>query len=165
MGKKKNNGEIMVYGKYGLVIPEGEEVRELDGTPVKFFKFVKAKERTVIYIPAYSFEHSQIRKPVSKKVANEMLKIMFKKKRIVKQDGKKWIKRYKELTERVKNADPIQLAEIFSELVAYNKVKPLSFGERSIFDSIKDILCEEIAYVLNKNEEELRLQLEKLLEV
>lgn len=165
MERRKNNGEIMVYGRYGLVIPDGEETRELDGTPVKFFKFVKAKERTIIYIPVYSFEDSLIRKPVSKKIANEMLKIMFKKKRVVKQDGKKWIKRYKELTERVKNADPIQLAEIFSELVAYNKVKPLSFGERSIFDSIKEILCEEIAYVLNKKEEELRIQLEKLLEV
>ncbi len=165
MERKKNNNEIMVYGKYGLVIPDGEEVRELNGNSVKFFRFVKAKEKTVIYIPTYSFEDSQIRKPVSKKVANELLKIMFKKKRAIKQDGKKWIKRYKELTERVKNATPMELANIFAELVAYNKIKPLSFGERAIFDSIKDILCEEIAYVLNKKEEELRIQLEKLLEV
>lgn len=165
MGIKNNDGEIMVYGKYGLVIPDGEETKELDGVHIKFFKFVKAKEKVVIYIPVYSFEDSKIRKPVSKKVANELLKIMFKKKRAVRQNGKKWIRRYKELTERVKNAAPIELAEIFSELVAYNKVKPLSFSERTIFDSIKDILCEEIAYVLNKKEEELRIQLEKLIEV
>lgn len=155
----------MVYGKYGLVIPDGEEIREVDGVPVRFYKFVRAKERTIIYIPVSSFDTCQMRKPVSKKMAEEMLRAMFKKKRVTKQDGRKWIKRYKELTERVKNASPLELAEIFSELVAYNRVKPLSFGERAIFDSVKELLCEEIAFVLKRKEEELRIQLEKLLEV
>ncbi len=160
----KKAEKVLVYGGYGLVIPDGEEIKEFNGTRLKFFRFIKTKEKTIIYIPEYSYDGCRIRKPISKKTASEILKLMFKKKRGVKPDGKRWIRRYKELTEKVKNASPEELAEIFSELVAYNKVKPLSFGERAIFDAIKELLCEEIAFVLNKKEEELRLQLEKLLD-
>lgn len=162
MSKRKN--EILVYRGYGLVIPDGKDVKEVNGKKIKFVKFIKAKEKTVICIPESSLQTCKLRKPLSRKEAEEVWKLMHKRRRNVKTDGKKWIKRYKELTERVKNANTKELAEIFSELVACNKVKPLSYGEKSILENIKLILCEELAFVLKKKEEELHAQLEKLIQ-
>lgn len=160
----KKRGEIFVYAGYGLVVPDGEDVKEVNGRKIRFLRFIKVKENTVICIPEANLETCKIRKPLSKKEAEEIWQLMQRRKRAVKIDGKKWIKRYKELTERVKNASARELAEIFSELVACNRIKPLSYGEKSILENIKNILCEELAFVLNKSEEELHAQLDKLIQ-
>ncbi len=60
-----------------------------------------------------------------------------------------WSKRYKENMDRIKKGEPEEVAEVVKTLMLRDKLVGLSTGDRQVLVMAKNILCSELAMVLD----------------
>jgi CarD family transcriptional regulator len=75
-----------------------------------------------------------------------------------------WSKRYKENMDRIKKGEPEEVVEVVKTLMLRDKLVGLSTGDRQVMVMAKNILCSELAMVLNSDLEEIFKELQKIIE-
>ncbi|MEO0605104.1 MAG: hypothetical protein AAF211_26985, partial [Myxococcota bacterium] len=68
-----------------------------------------------------------------------------------------WNRRQRRYNEKLMGNEPLELAELLGELAAVRSTKELSFGERKIFERVRELLVSEIAAACGEE----RMQIEK----
>ena len=66
--------------------------------------------------------------------------------------------------DKIKTGSPFRVAEVLRDLTLLKSEKDLSFGERKMLDTAKNLLIKELSLVNNKEEDEIEAQLLELLE-
>ncbi|HOJ13572.1 MAG TPA: CarD family transcriptional regulator, partial [Deltaproteobacteria bacterium] len=56
-----------------------------------------------------------------------------------------WNRRYREYMEKIKSGSAFEIAEVLRDLNILKKGKELSFGERKMYDTAKNLLVNEIS--------------------
>jgi CarD family transcriptional regulator len=76
-------------------------------------------------------------------------------------DKQTWNKRYREYLEKIKTGSVFEIARVLRDLFILKSDKNLSFGERKMMDTAKNLLIKEISVASNaeetKIEEDLRV--------
>jgi CarD family transcriptional regulator len=73
-----------------------------------------------------------------------------------------WNRRYREYTERLKNNDLNDVANVLHELLLIGGNKELSFGERRLLEQAMSLVCGELAVVLHLPEETVRARIQDI---
>ena len=68
---------------------------------------------------------------------------------------KNWNRRFKHNRDKIKTGDIYELAEVVRNLAIRESEKGLSTGEKQMFTRAKRILCSELMYALDLDEEEV----------
>ena len=154
-------GDNAVYPGHGVGVVKNIETKEIFGKKQTFYTIQILDNGMKIMIPKDNVASVGLRAIISKKEANEVFKILRKKN--IKIDNQTWNRRYREYMEKIKTGSVKEIAEVLRNLYLLKNSKDLSFGEKKMFDTAKNLLVKEISMSNSIPESEVEAELTKAL--
>jgi CarD family transcriptional regulator len=84
------------------------------------------------------------------------------KKRNMAVDNQTWNRRYREYMDKIKTGSVFEVAEVYRDLLMLKLEKELSFGERKMLDTARNLLVKEISLAKKVEEEQIEKDLDKI---
>jgi CarD family transcriptional regulator len=75
------------------------------------------------------------------------------KKKDIEIENQTWNRRYREYMQKIKSGSVFEVAEVLRDLFILKLEKDLSFGERKMLDSARNLLVKELSIAQNSSEE------------
>ena len=152
-----NVGDIVVYPAHGVSEVESIESREISGSTISFFILKVLDTEMTVMVPVTNVENVGIRRLLDEKGIERVLDIL--KERSVPVDNQTWNRRYREYMEKIKSGSAFEIAEVLRDLNILKRGKELSFGERKMYDTARNLLVSEIAISLKLDKKEVEKML------
>ncbi|HOJ51522.1 MAG TPA: CarD family transcriptional regulator [Syntrophales bacterium] len=152
-------GDLAVYPAQGVGIIEAIESKEIMGRKQTFYVLRIMGNGMKIMVPTASAKAVGLREVISKDEIPKIYAIL--KNRDIRIDKQAWNKRYRDYMEKIKSGSVYEIAKVLRDLLVLKNDKNLSFGERKMMDTAKNLLVKEISVATKldeaKVEEELKL--------
>lgn len=146
-------GEKVVYPGHGVGLIEGLQSKSVSGVQRKFYMLRILESEMTIMIPTENVTTVGLRPIISKDMVSKVYRILKTKK--VEVDQQTWNRRYREYTERIKTGSVIEIAKVLRDLFVLKADKELSFGERKMLDTARNLLVKELAIASAYPEEKI----------
>jgi CarD family transcriptional regulator len=146
-------GTKAVYPGHGVGVIEGIQAKSIQGLERKFFVLRILENGMTIMIPTENVASTGLRPIISKEMVSKVYRILRTRKPIG--DLKNWSRRYREYNERIKTGSIIEVAKILRDLLVLKAEKELSFGERTMLDTARNLLVKELAIASKHSEEKI----------
>ena len=153
-------GEVAVYPGHGVGKIESIEEKLISGTRQAFYIMRILDSDMTIMIPVESAQHAGLRYVIDPEQVLKVFEIL--KDRNFIHDTSPWNRRYKEYMERIKSGSIFEIAMVLRELYSLRMWKELSFGERKMFETARNLIKKELSIALSKNEEEIVTDIESI---
>jgi CarD family transcriptional regulator len=154
-------GQLAVYPAHGVGRIESVQEREVSGTPAKFYIMRLIDTDMIIMIPTNSARNIGLRDVIDNQAVAEIYDIL--RSRPTRLNNQTWNRRYRDYMDKIKTGSPFRVAEVLRDLTLLKSEKDLSFGERKMLDTAKNLLIKELSLVNEKEEIEIEAQLQELL--
>lgn len=136
-------GDIVVYPAHGVSEVESIETREISGNKMSFFILKVLDTQMTVMVPVTNVKNVGIRELIDNKGIEKVMDIL--KERSVSVDNQTWNRRYREYMEKIKSGSAFEIAEVLRDLNILKRGKELSFGERKMYDTAKNLLVNEVS--------------------
>lgn len=153
-------GDKAVYPAHGVAEITGIERREISGTEQTFYILRILENGMRIMVPMKNAAAVGLRAVVGKQEIKEVYDILRSKE--VSVDGQTWNRRYREYMEKIKTGSVFEIAEVLRDLTLLKTDKDLSFGERKMLDTARNLLVKELAIAKNTKEEKIVRELDEI---
>lgn len=153
-------GENAVYPGHGVGRVVSIETKEIVGKSQTFYTIQIAESGMKIMVPKDNVKSVGLRPIISKKEADDVLKIL--KKTNVKIDNQTWNRRYREYMEKIKTGSVFEIAEVLRDLFLLKVDKELSFGERKMLDTARTLLIKELALATEAEEKNMEAEVRQI---
>lgn len=147
-----NVGDNAVYPGYGVGQITAIETKEISGTRLTFYSLKILETGMKIMVPKHNAESVGLRPIISRQETSKVIKILKEKE--IRVDNQTWNRRYREYMEKIKTGSVYEIAEVLRDLFLLKVDKELSFGERKMLDTARNLLLKELS--LATGHEELR---------
>tara|TARA_B100000029_G_C17505819_1_gene934385 strand:+ start:107 stop:610 length:504 start_codon:yes stop_codon:yes gene_type:complete len=147
ISKKKNDfkiGETVVYPKHGVGEITKLETMEVSNIKTRFYVVKMEQAKLTIRVPIDKKDEVGLRKISSKKIIEEVYKILKLKPKIRRI---MWSRRAQEYDAKIFSGDPIKIAEVIRDLFRKNSEPEQSYSERQMFQIALERLAREVAAV------------------
>lgn len=152
-------GDLAVYPAQGVGVIEAIENRDVGGSKQLLYIMKIMGNGMKIMIPMESAKSVGLREVIMEKEIPKVYAILRNKDVTI--DKQTWNKRYREYLEKIKTGSVFEIARVLRDLFILKSDKNLSFGERKMMDTAKNLLIKEISVASNaaetKVEEDLRM--------
>ena len=152
-------GDLAVYQAQGVGVIEAIENREVGGSKQLFYIMKIMGNGMKIMIPMVSAKSVGLREVIMETEIPKVYAILRMKDVTI--DKQTWNKRYREYLEKIKTGSVFEIARVLRDLSILKGDKSLSFGERKMMDTAKNLLIKEISVASNsaetKVEEDLKM--------
>ena len=149
-------GDLAVYPAQGVGVIEAIENREVGGSKQLFY-IMK------IMIPMNSAKAVGLREVILETDIPKVYAILRNKDVTI--DKQTWNKRYREYLEKIKTGSVFEIARVLRDLFILKSDKNLSFGERKMMDTAKNLLIKEISVASNAEETKIEEDLKVIFTV
>ncbi len=156
-------GELAVYPAHGVAMITGVESREMAGESKHFYMLRILDTDAVIMVPIDSAANVGLRKIVKKSMLPKIYEVLQDKNDAT-LDSQTWNRRYREYTEKIKSGSAIEIARVLRDLYVLKFDKELSFGERRMLDTAKNLLVKEISIAKNSKVEKVEEELYRMMQ-
>ena len=153
-------GEKVVYPAHGVGVIESVQSRTIAGTEKKFYMLRFLESDMTIMVPMENVASVGLRRIIGKDMVSKVYKILRDKK--VEIDQQTWNRRYREYTEKIKTGSVLEIAKVLRDLFVLKGDKELSFGERKMLDTARNLLVKELAIALDRTEDSVREEIEAI---
>jgi len=143
-------GDLAVYPAHGVAQIVGIETREISGNKQTFYILKILENGMKIMIPKSNVESVGLRPIISRTEAAKVIEIL--KETNVKIDNQTWNRRYREYMEKIKTGSVYEIAEVLRDLFLLKVDKELSFGERKMLDTARQLLLKELSLATSRQE-------------
>jgi CarD family transcriptional regulator len=143
-------GDNAVYPGHGVGRVTAVESRELLGKKHEFYCIQIIDNGMKIMIPKDNVDSVGLRPIISRNEAGEVIRIL--KQTNVKIDTQTWNRRYREYMEKIKTGSVYEIAEVLRDLFLLKVDKELSFGERKMLDTARNLLLKELSLATSREE-------------
>ena len=154
-------GDRIVYPMHGAGYIEGTETQVVGGVQREYYNLRFLGSNIRLKLPVENAGNIRLRSIIDSEKAKKVL-AYFEELKI--DTEVPWGKRYKENVERLKTGIPEETAEVVKTLMLRDKEVGLSIGDRQIMLTAKNILSAELALALEKEQEEIKADLVKMVE-
>jgi CarD family transcriptional regulator len=154
-------GDKAVYPAHGVGEVEGVESREILGQKQRVYVLRILDNGMKIMIPTDKVGSVGLREVIPKSKVKEVYKIL-KAKNGNSTRSQTWNRRYREYMEKIKTGSIFDIAEVLRDLYLLKFDKDLSFGERKMLDTARNLLIKEISVARNVKERVVERELEKI---
>ncbi len=151
-------GDLAVYPAHGVGRIEAIEKKSVGGDEYTFYVMRILENDMKILIPQSNTGQVGLRQLISDQEIEKVFAILREKD--VEFTPQTWNRRYREYTERIKTGSIFDLASVLRDLFLLQEDKPLSFGERKMMDTARNLLVKEISIAQQKNEEDVAAWIE-----
>ncbi len=135
-------GDHAVYPGHGVGKINSIESKEILGTIHMFYSVMIIETGMKIMIPAANIKSVGLRALISQEEAQKVVEIL--KDKNVKIDTQTWNRRYRDYMEKIKTGSVFEIAEVLRDLYVLKVDKELSFGEKKMLDTAKNLLLKEL---------------------
>ncbi len=146
-------GEKVVYPAHGVGQIEAVRTQAISGLPKKFYMLRILDTDMKIMIPIDNVESVGLRKVIDKQMVSRVYKVLRQKK--VETDQQTWNRRYREYTEKIKTGSVLEIATVLRDLFLLKGDKELSFGERKVLDTARNLLVKELSIARSHSEQRI----------
>jgi CarD family transcriptional regulator len=153
-------GDLAVYPAHGVGIIERIESQEISGSSQDFYVMRILDNDMIIMIPTQNVDSVGLRGIIGKKEVPKLYSILEKRDVVI--DNQTWNRRYREYTDKIKTGSVYEVAEVYRDLLILKIEKELSFGERKMLDTARNLLVKEIALAKRVEEEQIEKDLDKM---
>ena len=151
-------GNMAAYPAQGVVEVVGIEEKEISGQPQKFYLLRIVDTDRRIMVPVLKASDVGLRKIISEAEIEEVLDILREKE--VHIDKQTWNRRYRGFMEKIKTGSLFEVAEVYRDLYRLKSTKTLSFGERRMLDTAKNLIVKELSVARKTTENKMERELE-----
>jgi CarD family transcriptional regulator len=155
-----NVGDKAVYPAHGVAEVVGLETREIGGNKQTFYILKILDTGTKIMIPTRNVSAVGLREVIAEGDVKEVYNILKSKEIAV--EGQTWNRRYREYMDKIKTGSVFEIAEVLRDLSVLRASKELSFGERKMLDTARQLLVKELAIAKNTKEAKIEQELDKI---
>jgi len=153
-------GDLAVYPAHGVGLIERIETQEISGCRQDFYVMRILDNDMIIMIPTNNVENVGLREIIEHTEVPKLYSIL--KKRDVPIDNQTWNRRYREYMDKIKTGSVFEVAEVYRDLLILKVEKDLSFGERKMLDTARNLLVKEISLAKKVGEEQVKKELDKI---
>ena len=153
-------GDLAVYPSHGVGVIEKVESREISGCRQDFYVMRILDNDMIIMIPTTNVQNVGLREIIGQTEVPRLYSIL--KKRNMAVDNQTWNRRYREYTDKIKTGSVFEVAEVYRDLLMLKLEKELSFGERKMLDTARNLLVKEISLAKKVEEEQIKKDLDKI---
>ncbi|HPI94458.1 MAG TPA: CarD family transcriptional regulator [Deltaproteobacteria bacterium] len=115
----------------------------MSGSKMSFIILKILDTQMTVMVPVANVKNVGIRELIKNKGIDQVIDIL--KQRSVHVDNQTWNRRYREYMEKIKSGSAFEIAEVLRDLNILKRGKELSFGERKMYDTAKNLLVNEIS--------------------
>ncbi len=155
-----NIGDLAVYPAHGVGVIEKIETQEISGCQQDFYVMRILDNDMIIMIPTNNVGSVGLRDLIGQTEVPKLYSIL--KERDVTLDSQTWNRRYREYMDKIKSGSPFEVAEVYRDLLILKLEKDLSFGERKMLDTARNLLVKEISLAKEVTEEQVEKDLDKI---
>ncbi len=155
-----NVGDKAVYPAQGVAEIVGIDQKEISGKIQCFYVLRVLDSDMRILVPVDKAEQVGLRSIVQKDEIREVYDILKDKDLHV--DKQTWNRRYRGFMEKIKTGSLFEVAEVFRDLSRLKSSKTLSFGERRMLDTAKNLIVKELSVAKNTPEMKVEKELESI---
>ncbi len=153
-------GDLAVYPAHGVGLIEKIETKEISGCRQDFYVMRILDNDMIIMIPTNNVENVGLREIIEHAEVATLYSIL--KKRDVPIDNQTWNRRYREYMDKIKTGSVFEVAEVYRDLLILKVEKDLSFGERKMLDTARNLLVKEISLAKKVGEEQVEKELDEM---
>ena len=154
-------GQLAVYPAHGVGRIESVQEREVVGGPAQFYIMRLLDSDMIIMIPTNNARNIGLREVIDHQAVSQIYEIL--RSRPSRPNNQTWNRRYRDYMDKIKTGSPFRVAEVLRDLTHLKTEKDLSFGERKMLDTAKNLLIKELSLVNKKEETEIEAHLQELL--
>ncbi len=154
-------GQLAVYPAHGVGRIESVQERDISGTPSQFYIMRLLDSDMIIMIPTNNARNIGLRDVIDNQAVDQVYQILSS--RPIRLNNQTWNRRYRDYMDKIKTGSPFQVAEVLRDLTLLKAEKDLSFGERKMLDTAKNLLIKELSLAHEKEETEIVARLQELL--
>ncbi|MEW6518792.1 MAG: CarD family transcriptional regulator [Thermodesulfobacteriota bacterium] len=155
-----NKGDMAVYPAHGVGEIQSIEKRLVGGSEQSFYIMKIIDTSMVVMIPTKNSKTVGLREIISPSEADRVFDIL--KDRDVKIAAQPWNQRYRQYMEKIKTGSVFKIAGVLRDLYLLKEDKDLSFGERKMLDTAKNLLMKEIALANKVQEDQVAKDIERI---
>jgi CarD family transcriptional regulator len=153
-------GDMAVYPAHGVGVIESIETQTVAGTDHSFYVMKIIENDMKIMIPTSNSANVGLRAIIDK---NEVEKVMvILRDRDIEISAQTWNRRYRDYMEKIKTGSIFEVAVVLRDLFLLSVDKELSYGERKMMDTAKNLLVKEISLARNMDEANTADQIERM---
>lgn len=153
-------GDKIVHPMHGAGIVENIVDQKVGDVLRSYYVLKMPLCGMLVMIPTQSTEEIGVRPVIDSKRADEVMESLSK---IEIDMTQNWNKRYRENMMRIKSGNLLEVARVVKGLMAREKERGLSTGERKMLHSAKQILISEIVLAKSSDYEEVEERINKAL--
>lgn len=151
-------GDMAVYPAHGVGRIESIEMRKMGNKDQAFYVMRILDSNMTIMIPTDSLEKVGLRTIIPANQVDKVYEILMN------QDGEipplPWNQRYRDYMEKIKTGSVFEIAGVLRDLYLLKEDKDLSFGERRMMDTAKNLLVKELALANQVHEDQIGKRIE-----
>ncbi len=145
-------GDLAVYPAHGVGRIECIESKDIAGKKQDFYVMRIIENDMKIMIPIQNADAVGLRQLIDHTEIPKVYAILQNRKISV--DGGTWNRRYREYMEKIKTGSIFELAEVLRDLYVLKGDKELSFGERKMLDTARNLLVRELSVAQGVSEQQ-----------
>jgi CarD family transcriptional regulator len=151
---------MAVYPAQGVAEVMGIEEKEISGKAQRFFVLRIIDSDMRIMVPISKAQEVGLRQVASDDEIKEVYNILRDKEIHV--DKQTWNRRYRGFMEKIKTGSLFEVAEVYRDLYRLKSTKTLSFGERRMLDTAKNLIVKELSVARRITESRMEREIELL---
>ena len=155
-------GDKAVYPGHGVGVIEAIESKTISGREQLFYILRIVDNGMTIMIPTGNLDIVGMREVIPPMEIPKVFQIL--KERRISLDNQTWNRRYREYMIKINIGSIFSIAEVLRDLQVLKMEKTLSFGERKILDTAKNLLVKELAVSRDVKESEVLTEIKKIFE-
>jgi CarD family transcriptional regulator len=153
-----NVGDLAVYPAQGVAEVVGVEDKEIAGHPQRFYVLRIIDTDRRIMVPITKAHQVGLRRIIDEEEIREVFDVLREKD--VHVDKQTWNRRYRGFMDKIKTGSLFEVAEVYRDLYRLKSTKTLSFGERRMLDTAKNLMIKELSVARNCTETKMERELE-----
>jgi len=153
-------GDLAVYPAHGVGVIERIETQEFSGCRQDFYVMRILENDMIILIPIQNVDNVGLRDIIGQNDLPKLFSILEKRDVII--DNQTWNRRYREYMDKIKTGSVYEVAEVYRDLLILKVEKELSFGERKMLDTARNLLVKEISLAKNVEEKQIEEDLDRI---
>jgi CarD family transcriptional regulator len=152
--------DLAVYPAHGVGVIERIESQEISGCKQDFYVMRILDNDMIIMIPTGNVDTVGLREIIDEDDVPRLYSILRERNTVV--DNQTWNRRYRDYMDKIKTGSVFEVAEVYRDLLMLKVSKELSFGERKMLDTAKNLLVKEISLARQVEEDQVEKDLEKI---
>ncbi|HEV8663736.1 MAG TPA: CarD family transcriptional regulator [Candidatus Methylomirabilis sp.] len=144
-------GKKVVYPTHGVARVEAIEEKVVSGERQAFYVLRILGNGMMVMVPTRKAEQVRLREVIRRA---EVPKVMAILRRNDLEICPNWNRRYKDNQERIKSGSLYEVALVLRKLVLLQKDRHLSFGEKKMLETVRQLLVSEISHAAGIDEGE-----------